>query len=178
MFHSPYKGGTRTWSNTWYLTGPVWANQAHFDTLADEYVANAKTWITSNSSIVEAIGYNGGSFMPVFSKVYSTAGTATTGGHDHMPLEAAMLVRGSTDVRSVRNHPVYIMKFIHGVVHDSSTAAETPEAGQVSALQGSVNEFVAGVTDGTNVRKWAGPRGAVVQAANVETYVTHRDFPA
>jgi len=177
VFSSPYKGGTRTWSNKWFLTGPDWADQTHFNTLSDEYVANAKTWITSNTTITETIGYNGGSDLPVLSKTYSQAGTASPGTHDHMPLEAAMLVRGSTTQRSSKNHPIYIMKYIHGVCHDSSTASETPLSGQKSSLQGSVNEFVSGVSDGTNSRKWAGPGGAVVQAGTVETYVTHRDFP-
>lgn len=177
VFESPYKGGTKRWSNTWYLTGPDWADQTHFNTLSDEYVANARTWVTANSSIVETIGYNGGSFLPVFSKTYTTAGNASLGTHDHMPLEAAMLVKGTTTARTTKNHPIYIMKYVHGVAHDSTTAAETPLSGQKSALNGSVAEFISGVSDGTNSRKWAGPRGAVVQTAAVETYVTHRDFP-
>lgn len=174
---SPYKGGTKVWSNTWYLTGPDWASQAQFDTLADEYKANAVTWFGSEVTILDATAYNGGSDLPVFSKSYNAAGTGAFTGNGQMPLEACMLVRGSTTARSTKNHPVYIMKFVHSVRHNSTSNGEVPLSGQKSALQGSVNEFVAGVSDGTNTRKWAGPRGAVVQSALVETYVTHRDFP-
>lgn len=176
-FTSPYKGGSKEWSNTWYLTGPAWASQTAFNTLADEYVANAKTWVSSNSEIIEAIGTNGGSFLPVFIKTYAQPGILTGFTNGHMPLEAAVLVKGTTDARSTKNHPIYIFKYIHGAIHNDPNAAETPTTGQKSAIQGSANEFVAGVTDGTNLRKWAGPRGAVVQSALVETYVTHRDFP-
>lgn len=165
------------WSNKWFLNGPSWANQAQFDTFADDWTNEVHTWITSNSTVINAIGYNGGSFLPVFSKAYSQAGSASSATHDHMPLESCMLVRGSTTQRSTKNHPIYIMKFIHGVMHDSSSAAEVPQSGQKGALTASIAAIVAGISDGTNSRKWAGPRGAVVQSAVVETYVTHRDFP-
>jgi len=177
-FSSPYKGGTKIWSNTWYLTGPNWASQAQFDTLADEYRANARTWVGAEVTLLDATGYNGGSDLPVFSKSYNQVGTNSVGSAGRMPLEACMLCRGATTARSTKNHPIYIMKFIHSVHHDATSSGEVPLSGQKSALQGSLNEFVAGVSDGTNTRKWAGPRGAVVQSAIVETYVTHRDFPA
>ncbi len=178
IVQSPYKGGTKLWSNTWYLTGPSWADQTHFNTWADAYIAEFKVVLPSASEIVEAIGYDAGSFLPVFSKTYTTSGTATTGGNPPKALETCMLCKGSTDARSTKNHPIYIFKYIHNILCDGSSGGEVPLSGQKSTMQGVLNDLVAGISDGTNSRRWAGPRGAVVQSAVVETYVSHRDFPA
>lgn len=158
------------------MTGPDWASQGQFNAYSDELVANVRTWFGSASTIVETIGYNGGSFLPVFSKVYTTAGNNSVGTSARLPLETCILCKFTTTQRTSKNHPIYLFKYIHAVHSNSNSTPEVPLSGQVSSIAGSLTEFLAGINDGTNLRKTCGPRGAVAQAAIIETYVSHRDF--
>lgn len=176
-YSSPYRGGTKTWSNRIHLTGPSWASQTQFNTFADALTADLKTCFGSTTTITEVVGYNAGSDLPVFSKSYSLAGTHTFSGGTPAPLETCALWRFTTDQRSTKNHPIYLFQYMHAVQVDNTAGADALNTGQKSAMTGVANDFVAGYSDGTNTRQKAGPNGAVAQGALVETYVSHHDFP-
>jgi hypothetical protein len=178
VFQSPYKGGLKTWSTRLHVTGGDWQNQTAFETYVDnvwaDWISTTATWTT----LVEAVGYNAGSEVPVHTYPIGEAGTYNTAGLSHAPLESVILIRFSTDARSVKNHPIYLFNYIHGVVMNAADEPETPRADLKSAWQTRGNALIAGYSDGTLTRHRAGPRGAVAQQAYVETYLTHRDFPA
>lgn len=177
VFESPYEGGTKTWSTRFYLTGGAWQDNTHFNTLADAIHSDLVTITSVETTIVEAIGYDPGSFLPVFTKAYGGNGSQTLDGPAYAPLEVCYLLRFTTDARSTKNHPIYLYNYIHNAMIDSATTPETPRASMHSAWNTRCNLLVAGYSDGTLTRKRCGPRGAVAQSGACEAFLTHRDFP-
>jgi hypothetical protein len=131
---------------------------------------------TNWTTIVETIGYNGGSDVPVYSKTYSTAGTSAATGN-YPPLEVAALVRYSTTQRTSKNHPIYLFNYYHNLLVNSTSGQQDKlSASQKTLLETYATAWVSGFSDGVTTYKKAGPRGAVAQGSFVEEYVTHRDF--
>lgn len=176
-FSSEYKGGTRIWSTTFHVTGGAWQDQTHFDTFSDNAEAEILSATYPATTIVDATGYDPGSTLPVFTKTYNAAGTATFGGSSYPPLETALLLKWTTDQRSTKNHPIYLFNFIHGVPINASSTPEVPVTNATTHWNTRISDWVAGYSDGTLTRRRAGPRGAVAQGGSVATYFTHRDFP-
>lgn len=174
---SPYRGGTKVWSNRYHLSGGDWQDQTHFNTFSDALTADLKTIIQSSSSITGTVGYNTGSDLPVFSKSYALAGTYAGTGNPNAPLECCALVRFSTDQRSTKNHPIYLYKFWHAVQTDGLTTPDTLRNGLRTTMGGIASDLIAGFSDGSLTRKYTGPRGAVALGQIVETFLGHRDFP-
>lgn len=173
-----YRGSIQLWSNRYHFSGGTPADSAHWTTLADAIVAAEAACLEPANTIVEAIGYDAGSDVPVFSKVYSTAGTGSTTGTNPTPGDCAALVRYGTTQRTSKNHPIYLFNYYHRPRYPSS--GSTPDnlgATQMSQLLTYANSWVTGFSDGTNTYHRCGPNGAVATGAEVETYITHRDFP-
>lgn len=127
---------------------------------------------------MEAIGYDAGSDLPIFTKAYTTAGTNAGGaGALSVPLEVSALIRYATTQRTSKNHPIYLFNYMRGVKINSGSNRElldTTFKGRVSTYAAA---WVTGFSDGTTIHHRAGPNGAVAQSQVVGTYVTHRDFP-
>lgn len=134
--------------------------------------------VFAQTTLVESIGYNPGSDVPVFQKPIGQAGTFAPGTNPFLPLESCALLRFSTDQRTSKNHPIYLFKYIHNQQADDTTHHELLRNGLRSSWQQFGDGLVAGYNDGTNDRTLCGPYGAVAQSAFCEQYVTHRDFPA
>lgn len=174
-----FKSGTRQWSNRYHFNGGTPADATHWHTLMDAVTTAHAAALTSNCTVVEAVGYAAGSDVPVASKSYSiTGGVSLTSGNMIAAGESAALIRWSTNARTTKNHPIYLFSYIHGVftVHPSSS----PDLLQVterSALLTYANAWVTGFSDGSITAVRASPQGAAATGAIVEEYVTHRDFP-
>lgn len=176
VFTSPYRGGTKTWSTTHHLTGGDWQDQTHFNTFSDALTSEWLGNVFTHTTLVETVGYNPGSDLPVFSKAYATAGSLSLTSREICPLEACVLLRFTTDQRTTKNHPVYLFNYIHDQANVGASAANTPAADILAAWASRSHDLVAGFSDGTLTRKRAGPRGAVAQAGTAEAFLTHRDF--
>jgi hypothetical protein len=176
---SHYKGGLRNWSNRYHFTGGTPADNTHWTTLSDAIVTAEKAVLYSSTTIIETIGYAAGSDVPVFSKVYSTAGTQTAAAATFVPpLECCALVRWSTAASSTKNHPIYAFSYFHGKgFFDSNTWKETLEANAVTALGTYAASWQTGFSDGSITAKRATQGGHTVTGHIVEEYLTHRDFP-
>jgi hypothetical protein len=176
----PYRGDTRTTSNRYFFNGPSTFTSGQFTTMADWLVDEEKVLISTSSSaqITEAIHYDAGSDVPVATRTYTQAGTASSPGGTTAPGDCANLVRFSTTQRTSKNHPIYLFKYWKPArCAVSENGADAVPSAFVTLLQTYGNDLVAGHSDGTQTRKLCGPYGAVAQGAFVETEITHRDFP-
>jgi hypothetical protein len=174
-----FKGSTRRWSNRYHFNGGTPADSAHWTTFSDAVVAAEKVALSGNVTIVETIGYEAGSDVPVFSKTYSQAGTGSFAGTiTYTPGQTAALLRWSTTARTSKNHPIYLFNYYHGVLVKSSSAPfDELSADQKSAIDTYAGAWISGFSDGTHTLVRAGPNGATATGHQCEKYVTHRDFP-
>lgn len=178
-----YRGSTRNFSNRYHFSGGTPADSAHWTTLADQIVAEeAQIWPASSSGgveIVEAVGYVGGSDVPVFTKTYTQQGTATFTAWDPCPGDVAALVRWTTPDRTSKNHPIYCFNYFHAV--SAVAGASSPDsvhAAQLAVIDGYAHDWVNNVfTDGTNTFNRARPNGNTCLTRLAESLLTHRDLP-
>lgn len=173
----PYRGGTKTYSNRFHFTGGTPADLSHWNTLADNVVAIAKTVITTDCSIVEATYYAAGSDLPLGSKSYSTAGTFSLTGRATVPGDCAAMMRWSTAARSSKNHPVYLYSWIHRPTVDNSSDGDGMSGALQTLLQTYASDWLSGFSDGSITCVRAGPNGASATGYSVDSHIRHRDFP-
>jgi hypothetical protein len=171
-----YRGITRHWSNRYYLNATSIDTQAHFNTLADAVVAAEKLCLQTTVTITEVAYYAPGSDVAVWTRTYSTAGTATATGN-RAPGDCAGLIRYTTTQRSSKNHPIYLFNYYHGMDVQATPNQDSLTSAQSGFLGTYANAWVTGFSDGVTTYKKAGPRGAVATGYTVEPFVTHRDFP-
>lgn len=178
--HLNVKGQTRTWSNRFHFNGGTPADATHWHTLMDNVVAAEKLCLASNVTIVECVGYNAGSDLPVASKSYSQAGSITlAGGEVWLPGEMTMLMKWNTTARTTKNHPIYLFSYIHGIKSNPSDGIGTIQAQQWTAINTYGAAWQAGFSDGTITAVRAGPNGATGTYAtpSFPMYANSRDFP-
>lgn len=176
---SPYKGGLKEWSNRWYFspTGPM--DLTTFEDLSDWLVGIEHNYLGTPCTIIGTTGYNPGSEVPVHTKTYSTACTATlAGSQSFATLEVASLWRFTTDQRSVKNHPIYGFKYYHQQILDTLPDREAMPPPHQASQQTDANLILAGNVVGGTTYFPCTAYGAVFQQAFVEPMYTHRDFPA
>jgi hypothetical protein len=172
-----YRGGTKLWSNIYHLnstTGP--ASDSAWHTLMDNIVAAEKAIYYSSMQIVECIGYEGGSFLPISSKTYTQNGTFTDANGIGTPGDCAALLRYTTTQRTSKNHPIYLFNYFHGAVFHTGQPVDTLLSTQKTAIETYGAAWITGFSDGSVTYKRAGPRGAVAQAASCSSVIKHRDF--
>lgn len=173
---TPYKGGIKTWSNRYHFNGGVPATEAAWTTFADAVVAAEKAIHLGGTVIVEAAGYEAGSDVAVFTKTYAQAGTFVSAGIA-CPVVIAALIRWSTTARTRKNHPIYLMSYVHGVERSNSgTDLEKLTPTQKTAMETFATAWISGFSDGTNTLVRAGPNGATAISRVVHDELTHRDF--
>lgn len=172
-----YRGETRQFSNRYHFNGGTPPDSAHWTTLADNVTAAEKAIYRSYITIVEAIGYNAGSEVPVFTKSYSLAGTWAPGVDFRTPGDAAALVRYATAVRTAKNHPVYLFNYYHGANFNAASTPDVLSTAQAALLSTYASGWISGYSDGATSYNRAGPNGANAVGVLVEPNITHRDLP-
>jgi hypothetical protein len=172
----------RNFSNRYHFGTYTVPDAAHWTTLADAIVTAEKaiyhSLVQGGSKIVEAVGYDPGSEVPVFTKNYTTDGTLIGSPWLPTPGDVAGLIRYSTPDRSTKNHPVYCFNYYHTMGVDGSAAgADTIVASQVTAMQTYAAAWIAGFSDGTTTVHRSRPTGDLCTGYTVKTLLTHRDLP-
>ena len=173
-----YRGGTKEWSNRYHFTGANPTDNTHWLTLMNNVIAAEMLCFRSNVSMVEAVGYNAGSDLPVYTHSDSTAGSATLTNYRDNPGAVAALVRYATAARSIKNHPIYLFNYYHGVYGETTTNDDELNHSQRTLFQTYAAAWESGFSDGTLTRVRAGPNGASATGTFVSSWLTHRDFPS
>lgn len=177
-FSFSWRGNTKDWSQLYHFDGPTsWASQGQFDTFVVALWNLLKSGIPARNTLVSGTAYNAGSFLPVFTHSFGAAGTYTDTSNPQAAGEMCALARFSTDQRSVKNHPIYLYKWFHGMQSDGLTSPDTLRTGIHTTLGGQLSTLLAGISDGTNTRQYCGPRGAVAQSVILNTLLHAREFP-
>lgn len=172
-----FEGGTKQFTNRYHFRGGLPADSAHWTTFADAVVAAEKAiYHVPGPEIIEAVGYDAGSDLPIFSKAYAVPGTLSDGSGVDTVGETVILAKYNTDQRTSKNHPIYLFNYYHGARRAATGALETPSAAQLSALATYAASWLSGFSDGTNSYTRGGPNGAAATGYVAETYLTHRDF--
>jgi hypothetical protein len=170
-----YRGATKAFSSRYHFDGTGPTTTGEWTALADAVTDDEQTIYNGEVTIVEAIGYDAGSDLPVFTKTYSKAGSLGVVGAFYAPGDCAAMVRYSTTQRTSRNHPIYLYSWFHGAILEPGSTDEL-NASQKTAIEAYADAWLAGYSDGTNTHVRAGPHGAVAQGRSVSEWIRHRDF--
>lgn len=179
-FH--YRGQERHFSNRYHFYGGTPADVAHWNTFGNAVVAAEKLIYTPFASvgaeIIQLVGYEAGSEIPVWTGNYSDTGTAANDA-TAPPGDVAGLVRISTADRSSKNHPIYMFSYYHTMqLTTTGGSSDTLSATCAAALGVYANKWVSvGFSDGANTYKRASPAGHHATGYTVNPLVTHRDLP-
>lgn len=179
-----YRGSGRLWGNRYHFNGPLSITETEWEIFADAIVAAEKEALTDRNQIREVV-YNDASTATstnphgdaTWTKSYAVTGLVDTDGDNQLAGESCCMVRYSTDARSVKNKPIYLFNWYHGIASSDAADPDTVLAAIVTAMDAYGTAWIAGISDGTNTRVRCGPRGAVASARTVTATVRHRDFP-
>jgi hypothetical protein len=172
-----FRGAPRLWSNRYHFGGTTPVDATHWTTFSDNVVNAEKALLAADVQIVQAVGFDSGSDVPVFTKTYATAGTIALGTRLWQQGEVAMLIRYATATRTSKNHPLYLFNYYHRVPALSVANPDQPDAAWPAVYSTYATAWIAGFSDGTSAKPRMGPNGDLALGAVVETFLTHRDFP-
>jgi hypothetical protein len=172
-----YRGSTRVFGNRWFFNGGVPASNTEWDTLAAAVLSHEQDCYGTDVTFVDAVCYDSGSDVPVYTHTYSASGSYSPGSEVRMPGDCAGIVRMSTDARSTKNHPIYLYKFCRAVYREVGATFDTWSTFQSAHWKSLIDNWIAGLSDGAHTLTLADAKGLGAVSSLIEPLITHRDFP-
>lgn len=175
------RGNLAEFGNRYHFHGGTPTDYSHWETFSDLVVAQEKTiynlLANGGAKIVEAVGYEGGSEVPVFTKTYSVDGTGSFSSGYLQASDVAGIIRWNTGARSTKNHPIYCFNYFHTMTSlGTSTDPDIMYTDQHTALSAYGAAWLAGFSDGTNSYTRARPNGNECTGYTADTLLSHRDL--
>lgn len=173
-----YRGALEEWSNRYHLEGTTPTTPTTWKALYDAIIASEKAVYPANHSVVRAYGYVAGNDNAVdvvdytVSPLSPVAGTLTMAtNYVRAPGDAAVTLRwGTPDF--ARGKRVYLRKYFHGAVNDSSVNQDAVASGQVTAMTAHGAKMYDGTLPGG--MKVCGPQGADAISHAASAFITTR----
>lgn len=175
-----YRGAPEEWSNTYFMTGDVPADDSSWKTLADNVIADEKTLYESTTSVVRAIGHDAGESVAVWTYDYaahseSVPGTFTGANVEPAGGDTANWLRWSTDQKTSRGKPIYLRSYFHPAYWNGVATTDDTNPSWITAAEAYGDAWIAGYEDGDAVlHHRAGPHGVVGLVATASIYTTTR----
>lgn len=163
------------WSTRYHFNGGVPANGTQWEALRTAVVNVEKFLYMNSTHIVEAVGYEAGSDVPVFSWTGSVAGG--NGVSEEQALgEAVGLLRYGTTARTLKNHPIYLFNYFHGQRENDADHQKLSDE-CITRLNTFAADWISGFSDGTHTLTRCGPNGASATGYVVDPYLRIHTFP-
>lgn len=174
-----YRGDpTEEWSNKYWLTGTLPADDVAWKAMADGLIANEKLCYSSGSQVVRAYGYadNSPTADSVWQHDYLLAGTAVPGV---LAAGTGILMAGDqagtlwwkTTRKTTRGKWIYLRKYFHdGFI--SATDTDSLSANTLAAYNGFADFLKDDVLFGRHIRSAA--QVETIQLEGVSPWVTTR----
>jgi hypothetical protein len=172
-----YRGAPKEFSNRYHFNGGTPASNSAWTALFDAIVLAEKAVYTSGVEIIECIGYEAGSELPVWTKSYTTVGTLAPGSPVITPGDSAAVVRYATTAKTSNNHPIFLYNYYHGVFYAAGVDPDLLHPSLKTALETYASDWLTGFSDGAITAVRAGPYGATAVDRIVKPEIRHRDFP-
>lgn len=169
-------------SNRYYFDGGAPTDDTKWGTLATNVVSAEQPIYQAPSSggatIVGAVGYEGGSEIPVFSDTWGLTGSGAFTSWAACPGDCAAVVRYSTSDRSSKNHPIYCFNYYHSISAVAGAGNEDLlHAAQKSAMSLYAADWITGFSDGSVTHHRSRPNGSLCTGELVLPMISHRDLP-
>jgi hypothetical protein len=162
-----------------FVNSTVTPTQAVLDALVADQKPYIKPALPTYTTLVEALAYGAGSDVPVATTSINEACTFPAASTTPTPLEVCALFRFGTTQRTVKNHPVYLFQYLHGIgIMPGQSDHELLDTNMTENIRQWLARWVSGIAISGTTYKKAGPKGAVAQSLHVPIYTTHRDFPS
>jgi hypothetical protein len=171
-----YRGKEEEWSNSYSLTGgPVGGDYAGWKTLLDAIIASEKVCYRGSSAIVRGYGYADGALQSSQTIDYvAIGGTLVTGTQAGTGAQAegdqAITLRAATNKRTVKGKPIYIRKYFHGFIRESSM--DYVSTAIMAQLVTHGNKMLDGTLPGAV--KWCAPDGSIANRPQASSFITTR----
>lgn len=170
-----YRGAPEEWSNKFHFQGSAPSDPAGWRSLADAFIAEWKLALTDVVTIVRVLCYTDTDNPAVYtydlaSFAGTVAGNISTGASADL-LESgdvAGLIRWNTGRVSSRGKPVYLFKYLHGVMHASGARDAWRDTGTAATFANNIRSS-SGAWPGLADKTGTEPVGYLA-----ETYLTTR----
>lgn len=178
----PYRGAPEEFGNTYFFTGDLPADPAHWKTLADNVIADEVPLYDAQTNVVRAIGHQAGESVAVWSYDYAAASEEVPGTLGISATcvaqggDSALWLRWSTDQLTSKGKPIYLRSYFHPAYADgdTSTTRDTASPSWTAQAQEFGDDWIAGFSDGSETHVRCGPHGAVGLVALPSSFVTTR----